>query len=150
MSTLLERPATQLTHRNVPPEATKVLPAQSAERGILMPLHMASVLSWLCQDGTVQTRLGKSTAGCYQAIWPFVAACTAELQERVPDARNRTGDIRHDLIAFRSSVRSCLARHYVAFHGSGGNTTVQSIEVGQPDPLVAAMGASAIAETGRE
>ena len=42
----------------VSPEATRSLTPQAENRGRLMPLHVASVLEWLCGDPNVQAQLG--------------------------------------------------------------------------------------------
>ncbi|CAG0938904.1 hypothetical protein GPROT2_00446 [Gammaproteobacteria bacterium] len=131
------RPA--VTARNISPEATKVLPPQEEERGDLMPLHMASVLGWLCGDSTVQSKLGVSKAGCYQELWPMAFRCTADLQNKAPLPQNRLAGEHLDVVSFRQALRECLAQRYIEKEASEGRT-VSDIKLGTPDPLAARMG----------
>lgn len=116
-------------------EAVRVLPPQPEDRGDLMALHAASVLSWVCRDSTVQQKLDETTAGCYRVLWPLINACTARLLASAPAAQNRVADGRQDLLTFRASFRACLSAEYAAQQNSLGALAGPSIEVGSPDPL---------------
>lgn len=131
-----------LATRDVAAEARKELPTQPEDRGDLLPLHTASVLSWLCRDSVVQNTLGTSRAVCYQEFWPMVARCQAALQQQAPAAQNRTTDGRMDVVSFRSAVRACLVSHYAAQRLASGRALAGSLEPGVPDPLAARMGGS--------
>lgn len=121
------------------PEASRVLAPQPNDRGDLMSLHAASVLSWVCRDSTVQQKLNETTAGCYRSLWPLVDACTAMLLASAPAAQNRVADGRQDLLTFRASFRACLSAEYAARQESTGAFAGPSIEVGDPDPLASRM-----------
>jgi hypothetical protein len=127
--------------RNISPEATKPLPAQLEDGGHLMPLHAASVLSWVCQDPNTQTALGESKAGCYREIYPVVQICTGQLQEQKPRSDNRATEGRLDLLSFRAAFRECLLGRYAEVQQALGRTTAVSSDLpGMEDPQVARMG----------
>lgn len=125
----------KLAASQISPEAKKPLPPQSTDN--LMPLHTASVLSWLCGDSTVQSALGKSKRGCYEEIWPLVSACAGDLQAEAPTANNRHPGARVAHVAnFRAAYRQCLARKYAERQEAKG-VMAPSIAKGEPDPLAA-------------
>lgn len=131
-----------VTPSDIAPEATKILPPQEEERGDLMPLHVASVLSWLCGDNTVQTKLGTSKSGCYQELWPMVPRCTVQLQTRAPVPQNRVTGEHLDVVSFRQALRECFAQRYAEKEQQEGRTAPDIVS-GAPDPLAARMGGAA-------
>jgi hypothetical protein len=128
----------KLAASQISPEATKPLPPQSTEN--LMPLHVASVLSWLCGDSTVQNALSTSKAGCYREFWPFASACTTELQPQAPAAETRQPGARVDsVIEFRATYRQCLAQKFAEKQSARG-LAAPSLAQGEPDPLAVRTG----------
>jgi hypothetical protein len=128
------------------PEAASRLPAQPEDRGHMMPLHAASVTSWICGDSTVQTTLGKDRTGCYREIYPSVEPCTAQLQEKAPAAQNRATGGRLDVVSFRAAFRACLQQDYAERLAARGLVAPQ-FSAGEADPLAARMGGAVAVPT---
>lgn len=97
------------------PQATEALPVQPKDRGFLMPLHVSSVLSWTCADPGLQSAMRTSKTGCYSAMRPVVAACTAALQAKAPaggKVKSTAANPRMDILTFRAAYRDCLRQKY--------------------------------------
>ena len=118
----------------VTPTTENQLPLQAEGRGQFMPLHAASVMSWLCGDTTVQLVLNKSRVECYREFYPSVSACATALQDKAPSAQSRSPVTRLDLVNFRAAFRRCLQRNYTQRLATRG-IQAPTFLTGVPDPV---------------
>lgn len=127
------------TARNNPaPEALRELPAQSAARAQLLPLHAASVMEWLCNDNNVRSRVGGTKASCYAQMRPGLGSCEAQMRQALPTGRSKVATTgRPDIVTFRLNFRECLQQDYIQRQVAAGKA---ANDLGSsPDPLAPRM-----------
>lgn len=128
------------TKLTISPEATKALTPQSDDRGRLMPLHLASVMEWLCGDGNVQAEVGGDRKACYAQMRPGMSDCAAQFHDQLPVGRSKAAATgKPDIVTFRKQLRACLQQNYLERATAAGKAVVAPTAVAV-DPLAAGMG----------
>lgn len=129
-----------MLRKGTSPEALKVLAPQSENRGRLMPLHVASVMEWLCGDSNVRTQLGGDRKACYSEMRKGISNCSAQTQVNLPVGRSKmlaTG--KPDIVGFRRQLRECIQQDYIQRQSDVGRVAT-GIDAVSSDPLAPSMG----------
>jgi hypothetical protein len=125
----------------ISPDAVRPLvPQVNDGREVLLPLHAASVLSWLCGDTSVRSALQQDRATCNRELGESVSTCIGELQGVSPVGRSRaTARGRLGVVEFRQEVRQCAEADYSRKQLESGKP-VPALDTDAADPLSPAMG----------